>query len=253
MALLNDLKKLLFGAKAVTKSAAEKAVEAGKEAGKDLAAESSELFEKAKDRVEDIGKVVMDKADMAMDKAAGLAEDAGSKVMQAAEVAKAKAKDLADDFMGNEEDAVEPVESDDIMDEILAETKAAEPALVTEEETLELPPLKASTEPLLEAPDDEPDVFDSIKESASTAGDKIAETTGDALGKAGDFVGGVGKKVMETGANDVMVVTGPNKFRILVPYIPEQVIQSIDLESKTIVLDWHFDDEADDRAVDKQE
>ena len=37
MGIINDMKKLLFGAKAVGKSATKKAVDAGKEAGEELA------------------------------------------------------------------------------------------------------------------------------------------------------------------------------------------------------------------------
>jgi ElaB/YqjD/DUF883 family membrane-anchored ribosome-binding protein len=207
MALLNDLKKLLFGAKAVTKSVADKAVEAGKEAGRDLASESVELFEKAKDKVEDIGKIVLDKADQAMDKAADFAEGVGSKVMQATEVAKAKAQDIADDFTGKEEKAelekVTENETDStIMDEIMAETKPEEPAApAATEGFVELPPLQGSATPLLEAPDVEPGMLDTLKSKAVAAGDKIADTTGEALDTAGDFVEGVGKKVRDTGSN----------------------------------------------------
>lgn len=198
MALLNDLKKLLFGAKAVSKSAVEKAAEAGKEAGKDLVEEGSELLEKAKEKVEMIGKVVLDKTDQAMDKAADLAEDLGSKVLQATEVAKAKAKDLADDFTGKTEEPVQDDAVNDVMDDILAEKKMAETTSESGEETLELPPLKTDNQALLEAPDTEPDVFDVLKNKAETAGEKIADTTEDALRKTGDFVEGIGKKVMDT-------------------------------------------------------
>ena len=61
---------------------------------------------------------------------------------------------------------------------------------------------------------------------------------------------GVIADIFETGANDVLVVTSNQSFqdnqkkptRILVPYIPDRVIKSIDLVQSTIVLDWDFDD-----------
>ena len=57
---------------------------------------------------------------------------------------------------------------------------------------------------------------------------------------------GVISEIMETGANDVLVVTGPNKSRVLVPYIPEQVIIDLDRDAKTIQLDWDFSDDDED-------
>jgi 16S rRNA processing protein RimM len=42
--------------------------------------------------------------------------------------------------------------------------------------------------------------------------------------------------LMETGANDVLVVTGERER--LIPYIPEQVIKQIDLEQGRMVVDW---------------
>lgn len=45
--------------------------------------------------------------------------------------------------------------------------------------------------------------------------------------------------LMETGANDVLVVKG-DKER-LIPYIPEQVIREIDLAASRIIVDWDPD------------
>ncbi len=197
MALLNDLKKLFFGAKAVTKSAAEKTFEAGKEAGKGLAESGSDLFEKAKDKVEDVGKIVMDKADQAMDRAGDFAEEVGEKVMQTTETVKAKATEyFSDDDESNPETTAK---SSDIMDEIIAESKS--PTQADEQEILELPPLKSTAEQpkLIEQPEEEEDIFDNLKKTASIAGASVAAASGEALDKAGDFAEGIGKKVMETG------------------------------------------------------
>jgi len=54
---------------------------------------------------------------------------------------------------------------------------------------------------------------------------------------------GIVKRLLETGANDVLVVQGiqgtdiDNRER-LIPYLPEQVIQSVDLEQHVIIVDW---------------
>ena len=55
----------------------------------------------------------------------------------------------------------------------------------------------------------------------------------------GDRVLGVVDHLFETGANDVMVVKGEQEC--LVPYIPGQVIESVDLENNTIRVDWDPD------------
>lgn len=60
--MLNDLKKMLFGAKAVASSAANKAVETGKEVGEDLVEKSNEFIEKAADKAGELYDKASDKA-----------------------------------------------------------------------------------------------------------------------------------------------------------------------------------------------
>lgn len=49
-------------------------------------------------------------------------------------------------------------------------------------------------------------------------------------------------RMMETGANDVMVVKdAAAKEEILIPYVREQVIKQVNLETKTITVDWQID------------
>jgi len=55
----------------------------------------------------------------------------------------------------------------------------------------------------------------------------------------GDRLLGVVDHLFETGANDVLVVKGEQEH--LVPFIKEQVIESVDLESRTIRVDWDPD------------
>lgn len=53
---------------------------------------------------------------------------------------------------------------------------------------------------------------------------------------------GVVYKIMETGANDVLVVREENsKNEILIPYVHEQVVKQVDLAEKTITVDWQKD------------
>lgn len=60
---------------------------------------------------------------------------------------------------------------------------------------------------------------------------------------AGDEVGTV-EKMMETGANDVLVVKTASKEELLIPYVPEYSVMKVDLESKQITVDWEFDDQS---------
>ena len=54
-----------------------------------------------------------------------------------------------------------------------------------------------------------------------------------------DQVLGVVDHLLETGANDVIVVKGAHEY--LVPYIREQVVISVDLETRIIRVDWDPD------------
>ena len=48
------------------------------------------------------------------------------------------------------------------------------------------------------------------------------------------------ERMMETGANDVMVVRGG--VERLIPFLPGTVVRSVDPGGGTIVVDWHPDD-----------
>lgn len=59
---------------------------------------------------------------------------------------------------------------------------------------------------------------------------KVVDTTQRPLGKI--------ERMMETGANDVFIVKAEDKKEHLIPYIKDQVVKQVDLESATIVVDW---------------
>jgi len=49
-------------------------------------------------------------------------------------------------------------------------------------------------------------------------------------------------EMMETGANDVMVVKALSGDEILIPYVFDHYIMAIDLAARKIVVDWDWDD-----------
>ena len=52
---------------------------------------------------------------------------------------------------------------------------------------------------------------------------------------------GTVEALLETGANDVLIVRGENNKETLIPYIKDQVIKSVDLQAKRMVVDWDED------------
>jgi len=60
------------------------------------------------------------------------------------------------------------------------------------------------------------------------------------INQAGEQLGQV-KKMMETGANDVLVVKSPGGEELLIPYVPEYSVINVDLSAGEILVDWESD------------
>lgn len=80
MGFFNEIKKALFGAKAVTKSAVNKATEKGKEAGEELMDRSEVLFEQAKDKAGELWEKAQDKMEDLWEKPAEKSESPGEQM-----------------------------------------------------------------------------------------------------------------------------------------------------------------------------
>lgn len=50
---------------------------------------------------------------------------------------------------------------------------------------------------------------------------------------------GVVESILETGANDVLVLKSPEGGEVLIPY-GDQVVESVDLDSGTLRVNWHL-------------
>ena len=48
------------------------------------------------------------------------------------------------------------------------------------------------------------------------------------------------ERLLETGANDVLVVRGERER--LIPWVPDEVVLQVDADAGHIVVDWHPDD-----------
>ena len=66
---------------------------------------------------------------------------------------------------------------------------------------------------------------------ADLIGLQVVTTDGTELGQV--------ERMMETGANDVVVVSGERER--LIPWVKGSVIRSVDLDGRTIVVDWDAD------------
>lgn len=188
MSLLSDLKKLLFGAKAVGKSAAQKATEKG-----------ADSLEEAKTM-----------AGEGLEKVQRLAEDIGEKAMETAETVGKKILDVA---------GVEPTQQDDdVMDDILKEvsTPKVEKEAIVEQPTQRQPMTEdarqqreAMENPLTTHAESSPEVSDSSSNSNSTEellqkieqeleklGKQMSEKGGQALEKAKDIASDWGEKLL---------------------------------------------------------
>ena len=77
-----------------------------------------------------------------------------------------------------------------------------------------------------------PDVDDGEFYWADLVGSRVSTSSGVHLGKV--------VRLLETGANDVMVVQGA--IERLIPFLPGTVVQRVDIERGVMVVDWHPDD-----------
>lgn len=60
------------------------------------------------------------------------------------------------------------------------------------------------------------------------------------VNQAGEQLGQI-KKLMETGANDVLVVKQPQGDELLIPYVPGYSVIDVDLATGEMLVDWESD------------
>ena len=182
MGFFNEIKKVLFGAQSLGKSAANKAVETAKEAGQEIKDRSGEFVHKAEDFFSD-----------ALDKV----EDLGAKVI-----------DKAQDVMGTKKEPETPP--------VVSTPPPASPPLEsindlfeeTQKQTTPPPPPPPVSNPVVE---DRPLNFDTLdsadpaapreKTTAEKIGAKVLDTTMEAGKKVEEVAAKAGEKLLDVGSS----------------------------------------------------
>lgn len=196
MSMLNDLKRLLFGAKSVAESAVDKAVETGKEKGEELMEKSGELIHKALDKAEEIGSEVSQKAGVAFEKA------------------KNKVEELVDEFMEKPETTASPEApaapqspATPPPPQASATTPFAAPGEASGEEVKLLPeeissddvPQDKGADPGLQLPSSVEELGKKVMSTAEEIGGKVLEKAGEAGQKIAGAAEEIGHKIFHSG------------------------------------------------------
>lgn len=222
MGFLDEIKKVLFGVKSVTKSATEKV----KEKGHDIAAQSGEYIERTKDKAEAFTEELKDKAEHTWDKAIDRAETIGDRVKDKAgdmlDDTKEFAGDVGEFVINKAEDLFEDVKdfAEDVGEKVLDKTgrvigKAKDISEKMKEKEGESQdqdsgPMnfdEVGNEELGTDYEKEPDIvteypensdLDAIKTTAGIVGDKVQEIKSELVEKARDVADQISGKLDET-------------------------------------------------------
>ena len=179
MSFFGEIKKLLFGVKAVGKSQGEKAIDYGKEAGGEILDKTGDIFGKAKDTATDFGS-------SAFDQIKDSATDYGSTMLDKSEDLLGKAKDIGGDMLGKAGDALSGAK--DVAGnayDSLAESEFVQSAGSTAENI---------GGKIL---DKRSDLANKAGSVAEDVGGKLMDTGNELLGKGAELSENVGGKVMD--------------------------------------------------------
>ncbi len=187
MSLVNDLKKLLFGAKAVTKSAADTAMQAGKEAREEILEKGTELLDTTREKVAEVSEKVAESAGDFLEKAMQTANSIGEAVSQ---------------------------KTDEIWDSLMAEKPASAPDVPSQQSFSGA--AASSADPNLLPPDPPTSKVEelgrTVINTAEKVGAQVIEHSGEALDKVLHVAEKVGEKVLQAseGAGEKIIHTAEN-------------------------------------------
>ena len=179
MSFFGEIKKLLFGVKAVGKSQGEKAIDYGKEAGGEILDKTGDIFGKATDTAADLGST-------AFDKIKDTTSDLGSTVLDKSGDIFGKAKDIGGDMMDKAGDAFGGIKdaANNTYDS-LAESEFVQSAGSTAENVGGAILDKGS------------DLINKGAELSEDVGGKLMDTGNELLGKGAELSENVGGKIMD--------------------------------------------------------
>jgi ElaB/YqjD/DUF883 family membrane-anchored ribosome-binding protein len=188
MGLFNDMKRLLFGAKSVTKSAGRKAYEKGKETSREIREEADEQIDALKDRMSETGQDLRERAQE-------LSEDLTEKGTQLFEDARDKAREIADEIFGEDEQPESPpTRSSAVSADPPEDIPVPDPTQrKSQHNPQSAPPAKE------EAPYEPHPLVEKAERTAEEVGKKVLDKSDELLEKAGDLSEKVGEKVLEKG------------------------------------------------------
>lgn len=199
MSVLGDFRKLLFGAKAVAASAANKAVEAGKEAGEELVEKSNEFIEKASEKAGELYEKASGKADELYQAAKEKVDDITESIWKTAEtnsetqapVQTSPPPKDAGEFVASTilETPIDETPADDSLEmkeDLAAPTPTPEKDFLTKtgERVLE-----TASEVGSKFAEKSAELGEKVKEVAQTVGTKLAEKGSEAIDKAKEIGG----------------------------------------------------------------
>ena len=184
MGFFNEIKKVIFGAKAVTKSAADKAADYGKEKGSDFLDSADDFLGSAKETAGDVGSTMKDRGsdllgkakDAAGDFTESFSEKASDFVDGAKDVANKTYDSLAENEMVNKAGSV----AEDFGEKILDAGKKFEEKAGSVAENVGGVIL-----------DKGGDLLEKGKDLSENIGEKIHDFAGDAMDKANDLGGNI--------------------------------------------------------------
>jgi hypothetical protein len=198
MGFLNEFKKLFFGAKSVTKSAADKAMETGKEKAAEFADKANDYTTKAIDELEEMSKKASEKAGDSWEKTKDYAEEVGEKVLKKSDEFWDKAEQKYKDLLGDEEEELATSEASPNNGPMETEpTETSKEHTAFSEEFGEEPVSKAGnkTAESLE------NLGKKVLEKSDEINEKLADKAGETWEKTKDYSEKIGGMLFEKGSD----------------------------------------------------
>ncbi|HMQ49026.1 MAG TPA: hypothetical protein PKA00_16165 [Saprospiraceae bacterium] len=206
MSIVNDFKKLLFGAKSVAKSGGQKVVEKGKEAGEEILEKTADLYQHTKETVKDVSAEAGNKVKETLEDAKSFTENLVEEAWETGSELVDKAKKAAGEYFGPEDEPQQKKESPLFEAGFDEANQAATPTAKSKLGEIGDSVSKVASEAGKKAQDVTEKVgtkvieegskaWEAFQETSEKVGEKIFEVTGEVGGKIMDKASEIGEKV----------------------------------------------------------